>query len=60
MKANVNDNCISCGLCANTCSMVFTMADTGMAVGVDFPTAEESMVREAMDACPVDAISIEQ
>ena len=27
MKATVNENCISCGLCAGNCPEVFTMRD---------------------------------
>lgn len=59
MHATVTQDCIGCGLCVNTCPMVFTLADTGVAVAVDFPTSEEAMVREAADACPVAAIEVE-
>lgn len=60
MRATVNQDCIGCGLCVNTCPAVFTMADTNMAVAVDFPTSEVDLVHEAADACPVDAISLEE
>lgn len=57
MKFLVNDNCIGCGLCANTCPAVFSMND-GMAVaapGAVDPAVEASAL-EARDGCPVNAI----
>lgn len=59
MKATVNDHCIGCGLCVNACPGVFTLADTGVAVGVEFPTSQVALVHEAADACPVDAIEVD-
>ncbi len=35
MKFKVNENCIGCGLCANTCPDVFSMADEGSAVAIE-------------------------
>ena len=37
MNAIVNDSCISCGLCADTCPAVFHMGDDGMAHGGEVP-----------------------
>ena len=57
MKFHVNDNCIGCGLCANTCPGVFSMND-GRAVaspGGPAPDLEDSAL-EAMESCPVNAI----
>ena len=59
MKATVNENCISCGLCVDTCPKVFSMDDTGMAVGGDVPAQLEKPAMLARDGCPVSAISIE-
>lgn len=57
MKFSVNDNCISCGLCAGTCPEVFHM-DGGHAVAAPDPVAPalEPSAREAMENCPVNAI----
>lgn len=60
MIANVNSNCIGCGLCASMCPGVFTMTDEGVAAakGEIFPEIE-GQVQEAAESCPVDAIETE-
>jgi ferredoxin len=61
------DTCISCGLCPSICPRVFEMQDDGKA-GIcnhvieaagknEVPEDEVDSVREAEEACPVDAIS---
>ncbi|MBQ9330695.1 MAG: ferredoxin [Oscillibacter sp.] len=60
MNATVNDSCIGCGLCANTCPAVFTMGDDGLAHGSDFDPAELALAQEARDGCPVSAISLSE
>ena len=47
--------CIGCGLCAQTCSEVFKMGTDGKSE----VKAQKNLpcVKEAIDACPVDAIS---
>lgn len=60
MNATVNENCIGCGLCANTCPAVFAMGDDGVAHGSGFDPELLDTVQEARDGCPVDAISIEE
>lgn len=62
MKATIDrDGCISCGLCAATCSEVFRMADDGIAeVYVDeVPAEAESLAVEAQEGCPVSVITVE-
>lgn len=60
MKAEVNENCIGCGLCNSICPQVFTMTDEGVATASsDISEEQEKSVHEAADSCPVDAIEVE-
>ncbi len=60
MKANVNENCIGCGLCENICPEVFRIGDRGVAEVVgDITPANQAPAEEARGSCPVDAIEIE-
>ena len=58
MRYHVNDGCIGCGLCAGTCSEVFSLSDEGVAVAIDSEVPEGALdsAAEAMDGCPVGAI----
>ncbi len=58
MKFFVNENCIGCGLCPDTCPEVFSMTDDGVARAIDedAPDEHEVSALEAMENCPVDAI----
>lgn len=59
MKAIVNqDTCIGCGLCISTVPDVFAVTADGKAEVYGHTTPEnKSAVQEAIDACPVQAIS---
>jgi ferredoxin len=60
MKAIVDqDLCTGCGLCADTCPAVFEMSGATAIFKADPVPAEAQTCREAMDGCPVEAISIE-
>lgn len=59
MKATVNESCIACGLCAETCPEVFSMGGDGFAHGGDVGAEHLEAAQEARDGCPVSAISIE-
>ena len=60
MTATVNENCISCGLCAGTCPEVFHMGEDGFAHGSEFGSELLDVAQQARDGCPVSAISIEE
>ena len=61
MKAIVNqDTCIGCGLCISTVPEVFEVNADGKAEACGHTTDENrDAVQEAIDACPVQAISAE-
>jgi len=60
MKAVVDqETCTGCGLCPDTCPEVFEMDGDTATVKVDtVPPEAEDTCREAMEGCPVEAISI--
>ena len=62
MKVTVEkDTCIGDGTCVEICSDVFEMDDEVATVRIDeVPEDFESACREAADACPVEAIIIEE
>lgn len=60
MKAIVDkDVCIGCGACTGVCPEVFDIEDDGLAVAIEGDVAPEleDAVNEAVETCPVDAIS---
>lgn len=61
MKVTITDDCISCGLCVETCPEVFDMPDGEKAVPkVEIvPDDLVEKAREACETCPVDAIVLE-
>jgi ferredoxin len=59
MRAEVTDDRIACGLCAEICPEVFEMGDELAEVKVDtVPPDSEGAARDAADQCPVDAINV--
>ncbi len=61
MKAIIDDGCIGCGICAETCEEVFKMDDDGMAeVYAEVTSLLEASALEAAAACPVSIIHIEK
>ncbi len=63
MKAIVDrDACIGCGLCATISPEVFELDDEDIAVVIadTVPEDSEENTKEAVEACPTEAISIEE
>ena len=54
-----SDSCIGCGVCASMLDDVFEMNDDeGVAVIKSASAGSEDEIQEAVDACPVGAISL--
>ncbi len=53
------ETCIGCGTCAIICDKVFKINDDEMKAEVIDAEADNECVQEAIDACPVNAISRE-
>jgi len=62
MKAKINpDLCIGCGLCTDMCPLLFQMkGDVAKPCADPIPPKEETAAREAAEACPVEAIDIDE
>ena len=64
MNFKVDKNtCIGCGACINTCEEVFDYDDDGLAKVISNNITDEGIIdlaTEAMNACPVGAISNEK
>jgi len=58
MKVTISDDCICCGACESICGDVFSIADKAV-VNEAAVAANEDAVKEAVEACPVAAISAE-
>lgn len=53
------DECISCGLCAEICPEVFRLNERDVSEIFDPGGASIEKIQEAMDSCPVKCISWE-
>ena len=59
MKVTVDsDICVGTGSCVSLCPEVFELGDAGVAIVkvAEVPPESEAACREAIDACPVEAI----
>ena len=62
MRAFVDrDSCIGCEACVGICPEVFSMDDEGISVAIDGELATDlaESAEEAMECCPVEAITVE-
>ena len=58
-KVWIEEGCIACGLCVETCPEVFTMEDTATVIeGVHYADYEKKVI-EAAGNCPVEVIKYE-
>ena len=54
------DECTGCGLCETTCPDVFELADDVATIKADADlSANEELIKQAADECPVEAILLE-
>ncbi|MFC2081975.1 ferredoxin [Candidatus Bipolaricaulota bacterium] len=51
------DLCVGCGLCEQVCADVFEMTDEGMAAVKAGADESAACIQDAIDQCPVEAIS---
>ena len=51
------NTCIGCGACASTCPEVFEMKEDGKSHVKSGAKGNEECIKEAIESCPVDAIS---
>lgn len=58
-KITVSDDCIGCGACVGVCPDNFELID-GKSKAKNATVEEIGCCGEAKDACPVDAISVEE
>ena len=58
MKVKVEDSCIACGFCEQTCENVFSVEDKAQVNEANI-AGNEDCIKEAADGCPVNAIVVE-
>lgn len=59
MKIKIDKNkCIGCGTCVALASKTFKLGSDGKAEVIEPSGDEEATIKEALDSCPVDAISL--
>lgn len=60
MKVTIErDLCIGCGNCESIAPAMFELGKDGLARVVNPIGAEDSLIKEAAESCPVDAIILE-
>jgi ferredoxin len=62
MKVKVDEKtCVGCGECVDMCPEVFEMDDDVAAIKIeDVPADIQDSCRESAEACPVEAIIVEE
>ena len=54
------DKCIGCGTCVVIAEKSFKLSDEGKSTPINPPGDSQEKIQEAIDSCPVDAISWEE
>jgi len=58
-KIHVADTCIGCGTCESIAPEYFEVKDDGMSyVKKDYDEKDKDIIEEAIDSCPVQAITL--
>ena len=57
MAIEISEECIGCETCVELCPEVFQMNDETEKAIVIAPDSDAACVEEAIDSCPVEAIS---
>jgi ferredoxin len=52
------DTCTACGLCVDSCPGVFKMNSVAEVIADPVAAADEACAKEAIEGCPVEAITI--
>ncbi len=62
MEVQIDEGCISCGLCTEICPDEFEFGPEGTAVPINDPVPAdlEAGTVEASEACPVSVIEVEE
>lgn len=58
-SVTITDDCTGCGLCEATCPEVFDLDDVATVKADADLDANEELIRQAADECPVEAIIVE-
>lgn len=61
LKPNINSNCIGCSVCTILCPNVFELNEKGVSTVKKLKQyySEKNNINDAIEGCPVDAISWE-
>ncbi|MBI4832015.1 MAG: ferredoxin [Candidatus Lindowbacteria bacterium] len=56
----INEDCTGCGLCETTCPDVFKLNDQASVKPDADIQANEELIKQAAEECPVEAIQVEE
>lgn len=59
-SVTITDDCTGCGLCETTCPDVFDLDDVATVKADADLNANEELIMQAAEECPVEAIQVEE